>query len=873
MGLLCCRTLKKYENFLPKISEIYTKLTMPIFVHSTDFSVDSTRDSRSATLCALISCYNGNMNAVNDLATALAKTAKKLAETLENILRYEPTHHFHELLEEINSFSITNVEPDEFADICAQTITYGMFVGRWKTKDTLPKSPPFLHKLFSDIAETNSDDRIRSIIDELIGILQATDLEMVTQGCRKTTQSDDVSIYFYEAFLKAYNPDLRKLRGVFYTPQPVVKYIVSAVDDILQQEFNLCAGIADNVQILDPATGTGTFLVEVVKQIHAKIMVKTGQSLWKNYVTNNLLLRLHGFDILMTPYLIAHLKLAATLEETGCRMGENQCFNIHLANALEPLEFTCPRNNPSIMVILGNPPYNVSTINKGDNPKKLIENYKKNLEETKINLDDDYIKFIALGEQFIGQNNISSGVLAYISNNSFLEGVTHRNMRKSLLKTFDRIYILNLHGDVRKKESAPDGSKDENVFNIMQGTSINIFVRSPSQKEISSKVFYADLYGKRTEKYRFLEMQNLKTSGFTEIYPEKKYYFFVPKDLSEKTEYEQGFGVEKLFLIYNSGIKTDRDLLFVDDNKKQLANRLKKFLSGNFDETFRKKYRIEDSSSYKLTKVIRETSFDQNFLRRVTYRPFDEKWIYYDPSIVSRSGKKVMQHMHDGNVALLTSRSIPSNQVFNRVFITSTLADGHVISDQTYVFPLYIYDSFGKQHMNLNVEIIGKIANQINTNVCLLFDRDIFDYVYGVLHDLNYRAKYQEFLKIDFPRVPYPKDAATFDQYVRVGSRLRKLHLLEDVPEFQTTFPVSEDNVVKQVRFVEGKVFINGTQYFDCVPASVWECYIGAYRPAQKYLKDRKGRVLSFEEIRHYQKIVAVLNETLRFRSLESVPE
>jgi len=791
------------------------------------------------------------MNAANPLAADLAKAAKKLADALETGGLTPPAL----MPSALTPLGLAPVS----ADVCAQTIAYGMFVGWWRygemeekfTRQTaakyIPKSHPFLDQLFDYIASPDVDERVRTIADELADLLQ------------RAATTEDATIHFYEHFLAAYNPDSRKSHGVFYTPQPVVKYIVRAVDDILRQEFKLQDGIADKaVPILDPATGTGTFLLAVIARTFSRIVSQYGRKAWNNYAANDLLPRLHGFEVLSAPYLIAHLELAMLLQNMDCQLEEHQRFNIHLANALEANLET------SITVVLGNPPYSVSTINRGKRSKDLIANYKKDLNETKTNLDDDYIKFIALGQQLI-ERNTSGGILAYISNNSFLGGVTHRNMRKSLLQTFDKIYILNLHGDARKKETAADGSKDENVFNIMQGTSINIFVRSPSRRttlcplQRGGSVFYADLYGKRSEKFNFLETQSLKTSGFTEIIPAEKYYFFVPKNLSVKTEYEKGFGVAELFLTYNSGIKTDRDLLFIDNDKDLLADRFKKLLSGDFDESFRKKYRIADSSSYKITKAIQNKNFDRTFLHRVSYRPFDEKWIYYDPSIVSRAGKKVLQHMLHGNIALLTSRLIPSNHAFNRVFVTTTLADGHAISDQTYVFPLYLYDSSGERHVNLKPEIVGKIADQTGNQVS---EMDIFDYIYGVLHDPKYRTAYQEFLTIDFPRVPYPMDAATFDRYVRVGSHLRKLHLLKDVPKIQTTFPVSGDDTIEDVRFADGKVLINKTQYFDGVPIEVWEFYVGDYRPAQKYLKDRKGCVLTSEEILHYQTIVAVLNET-----------
>ena len=853
------------------------------------------------------------IHSAHDLASFLAGKATLLADVIRNALTIEDGGSDNQTLQEqLKSFQkvlIPDMNAAMFADLYAQTVTYGMFAGRLHHKtaeiftrqmaaEKIPKSHPFLRKLFSHIAGPDVDDRIRWVVDELADLLQVANIKLIMEDFGKTTKTEDATIHFYEDFLTAYNPELRKTRGVFYTPQPAVNYIVRAVDALLRQEFKLRDGIADNskididgqtfhkVQILDPATGTGTFLAEVIRQIHTKIVEKNMQGAWNNYAGNDLLPRLHGFEILMAPYAMAHLKLDMILEDTGYRFEKNQRVGIYLTNALdggfrrgagdylsgfvawlvnEAQESHRIKRKMPIMVVLGNPPYNVSTMNRNEFSSSLLENYKEGLKEKKTNLDDDYIKFIALGQRFIDRNHANGGILAYISNNSFLDGVTHRNMRKSLLKTFDKIYILNLHGDARKKETTPDGGKDENVFNIRQGTSINIFVRSPAKKKGEwGKVFYADLYGKRTEKYHFLETQSLKTTGFTELALSDQFYsFFTPKDFSAREEYEKGFRVDQLFLISNSGIKTDRDALFIDDDKERLAARFKKLLAGKFEESFREKYRIEDSSGYKLTKLIQGKQFDHKFLRRIFYRPFDEKWIYYDPSIVSRTAEKVMQHMHGENIALITER-ISVQSLSSLAFITKQLCEVCYFTSHTHVFPLYTYNMDGGIDVNLSQEIVSKIAKQIGKKIETLSEMKIFDYIYGVLHDPNYRTKYQEFLKIDFPRVPYPKDTATFDRYVTAGSRLRKLHLLEDVPKIQTTFPVTDGNVVENVRFVDGKVFINDTQYFDNVPAEAWNFYIGGYQPAQKYLKDRKGRTLTFEEIQHYQKIVCTLKETIK---------
>jgi len=862
------------------------------------------------------------INSAHELASFLAGKAKLLADSIGNALTIEDSDYDNQTLQEqLKSFRkvlIPDMSVATFADLYAQTVTYGMFAGRLhhKTADTftrqtaaekIPKSHPFLRKLFSHIAGPDVDDRIRWVVDELADLLQVANIKLIMEDFGKETKTEDATIHFYEDFLTAYNPDLRKSRGVFYTPQPAVNYIVRAVDEILRQDFKLRDGIADNtkvdidgntfhkVQILDPATGTGTFLADTIRYIHALLVAKNMQGAWNNYVANDLLPRLHGFEILMAPYAMAHLKLDMILEDTGYRFEKDQRISVYLTNALdggvrlgsggdyfsgfvswlvnEAKGSEQIKRKLPIMVVLGNPPYNVSTMNRNEFSSHLLNKYKEGLKEKKMNLDDDYIKFIALGQRFIDRNNVSGGILAYISNNSFLDGITHRNMRKSLLKTFDKIYILNLHGDTRKKETAPDGSKDENVFNIMQGTSINIFVRSPNKQYDGKrgKVFYVDLYGKRSEKYKFLETQSLKTSGFMELDISDQFYsFFTPKNFTGKEEYEKGFSVTELFPLYNSGIKTDRDELFIDRDKDILAKRIKMLLSGDYDWRFEDKFRVVDSSGYKLTQVIKEKKYDAKYLQKIAYRPFDNRWVYYQQGLTSRPAYSVMKHFLAGeNMGLMLCRQ-HKGKAFYHCLIHKNIVEACFVSNRGsefgYSFPLYVYP-VGEKLPNLNPEIVTKIEHIIGKKVK---PEKLFDYVYGVLHLPKYRKDYEEFLKIDFPRIPYPADHTKFEHFAKYGQRLRELHLLERIPKIKTTFPVTDGNVVENVRYsppVEGagggRVYINKTQYFGNVPASAWTFFIGGYQPLQKYLKDRKGHVLSFEEIQHYQNIVAVLAETI----------
>ena len=449
------------------------------------------------------------------LAEMMANKARLLADIIEKaLLSDEETQENSTLKDQMNAFReilIHDITPKGFADVYAQTIAYGMFAARLhdtnldsfsrqEAAELIPRSNPFLRKLFNYIAGPDLDDRIKWIVDNLVEVFLACNVEELLKDYGRDTKTEDPVIHFYETFLSEYDPKLRKARGVWYTPQPVVNFIVRAVDDILKSEFNLPQGLADSsrtkdnvhkVQILDPAAGTGTFLAEVIRQIHTKF--EGQQGIWSNYVETQLLPRLNGFELLMASYAMAHLKLDILLKETGYKPAKEQRFRVYLTNSLEEYhpdtgtlfaswlsseanEANHIKRDTPVMVVMGNPPYSVSSSNKSEWIEKLMVDYKKDLNERNIQpLSDDYIKFIRYAESLIDRTG--EGILAYISNNSFIDGIIHRQMRKHLLETFDKVYILDLHGNAKKKEVCPDGSKDENVFDIMQGVSINIFVK------------------------------------------------------------------------------------------------------------------------------------------------------------------------------------------------------------------------------------------------------------------------------------------------------------------------------------------------------------------------------------------------------------
>lgn len=881
------------------------------------------------------------------LAEMMAAKARLLSDVIEkSIDNDEDRLEDSTLKDHMDSFQqilIHDITAKGFADIYAQTIAYGMFAARLhdptlptfsrqEAAELIPKTNPFLRKLFGYIAGPDIDDRIKWIVDSLAEIFLHCNVEQILKDYGRATKMEDPIIHFYETFLSEYDPKLRKARGVWYTPAPVVNFIVRAVDDILKTEFQLPQGLADTskttidieasgtaitkgkakgkkitekkevhkVQILDPATGTGTFLAEVVKHIHQKFAGQQG--IWSNYVESHLLPRLNGFELLMASYAMAHLQLDLLLTETGYKPKQQQRLRVYLTNSLEEShpdtgtlfanwlsaeanEANHIKRDTPVMCVIGNPPYSVSSTNKGEWIQNLISDYKKNLNERKINLDDDYIKFIRYGQHFIDKNG--EGILAYISNNSFIDGITHRQMRHELLKSFDKIYILDLHGFAKLKEVSLVAEKDENVFDIQQGVSINIFIKTKkSNSSDTKKINYFEKYGSRKDKFDFLSSNNLKSIKWRLLTPLKPYYFFVEKDFSRQSDHDQYFKIIDLFPNSNSGIKTDRDKLFYDSNSVNLKKRFQILLSNDLPSSFIEKYSVKDSGSYKITTAIKKVKFEVENIQKSCYRPFESVFIYYDPIVISRPAQKAMIHFnHHENIGLVLGRQgqVIGHMQWNLVFCIKSLVDYNVFyRGGGYVFPLYLYNDTTQNTLdeqairtpNLNQEIVEQIATKIGLSFTdekediqgTFAPIDILDYIYAVLHSPNYRETYKEFLKIDFPRVPYPTDIKSFIELAKLGAQLRQIHLLESpsVEQFITEYPEDGDNIVEKPIYKDGNVYINDSQYFANVPDIAWNFYIGGYQPAQKWLKDRKNRALNFEDILHYQKIIKALSETHR---------
>ncbi len=846
------------------------------------------------------------------------------------------------------------LEPDEFADIYAETITYGMFAARFHDDDLstfsrqealekLPASNPFLKGLFEYVAGPALPKRLTYIVDDLVQLMRASDPHSLFEDFGKFTARNDPFIHFYEDFLAAYNPAKRESRGVWYTPEPVVDFIVRAVDEVLKTEFGLADGLADTskvtvdwdtgtnhpktgkpvtekrqvhkVQILDPATGTGTFLAKTVQLIADRVKARAPGK-WSGYVEQDLLPRLHGFELLMASYAMCHMKLDMQLTESGYEpSAKPPRLSVWLTNALEPAErdvrdlFFQPlaeeargagevKRQTPIMCVIGNPPYNPRSENKGKWILGLVKAYKKNLGEQKINLEDDYIKFIRMAENIIAERGF--GVVAMITNNSFLIGSSHRKMREHLMRSFDHISVLNLHGDIRNDFAE---GPDQNVFDITQGVAITVMVRA--RQGGCNAITYKEYVGSSKSKYDRL-WSDSRTRGDS-LAPISPNFLFVPTG-GVREIYESGFAINKFFKSYSSGVQTKRDSVCIRPDSVNMMSVIDDFRCATA-EALRQKYHLPpDGRDWTVDGAKADVMRGDGSIQEIMYRVLDNQFMYYtgrSRAFVGYPRREVMQHMVDrDNIGMMFNRQT-AKEYFSFSFVSEKIINHGTMylgnRGQDYLAPLYEYpltdkqsDAFSSKHRALNLDPklyaalcrAGGIdpADQAGpeddfraaTGDARPSEVKVFDYVYGVLHSPDYRATYAEFLKLDFPRIPWPASPEVFQHVSEKGEALRRLHLMEPgaVGETPYVFDGKGDDIVAAgyPKFANGRVFINPDQRFDGVPNVAWTFFIGGYQPAQKWLKDRRGRALSWDDVGHYQKIVKILAETDRIMKEIKLP-
>lgn len=937
------------------------------------------------------------INSAKEFANALAERTKLLKNSL---LEMEGNERVKALYDIFKNTIYSKIDYADFCDNFAQTLTYSLFLAKlnangekidlYNLTKFIPKSFPLIRamsKFLQDLKEV--DDKNLKTIDwlliEIVNINNNIDEKLIIEELNKFSldknlkliMNKDPYMHFYETFLSYYNPELREKRGVYYTPQSVVDFIINSIDLILKKDFNKVKGFGDalnqkdSITLLDFATGTGTFLLDSFRKALSYYDKNSAK-----YKPEELINKFYGFEFMIAPYTIAHLKLSQTLkEEFNYTLDDNERLNIFLTNTLETInikeekekfsilvdliketELAQETKDKNILIITGNPPYSGASANKGIFEEEIRSEYKDSLEKEPLAiirngkiekeknpkwLLDDYVKFIRFAEMKLNKQK-EGGIFGFISNNSFLDNPTFRGMRYSLLKSFDKIYILDLHGNVRKKEISPDGSKDENVFDIMQGVSINIFVRysnsslrersrsnpnkidchaskearddniySNSDNSNLAKVYHYDLFGKREDKYKFLFDNNLDNIEWKELKFEAPFFLFIPQNEIIKSEYDRGISVKDMFRISNVGIVTSKDAVLIANSKEELENQILE----NYNE------------------------FDVSFINIISYRPFDKRFIYYDDKKLERARKDVMEHFlnNKNNIALNVARQSKIVGSWHYCFITNTISDFSLMGGGNtgagYIFPLYIYDTENVRKIlrEENEEVGGmfediEIASRdktknANNNVAHAVCRmqahcvnnsekstqgvttpcyqnysqkrienftpkfrkfinekygeikpeEILGYIYAILFHKEYRKKYLDFLKIDFPKIPFVKSKEDFLKFAKLGEELYNLHLGNLKIQKEVGEPMFKDNKNKNEKIVkaiynenEKDLFVNESLYFKNVDKEVWEYKIGGYQVLDKYLKSHKNENIDYE---HFENMIKILTRSIEIEA------
>ncbi len=870
--------------------------------------------------------YRQTIHDASTLTIQLAVEARGIRNRILETLEVETENGYvHQLYGKFKDTLIHDMTETQFADMYAQTVVYGLFSARCmdETQDDfsaaeavecIPNTNPFLKSLMKECLGSQNNSKLsydELEIGNVVDLLLHTKTDAIIQDFNRQTGGgrEDPVIHFYEEFLTAYDKDQKVQRGVYYTPQPVVNFIVRAVDTIIKTEFGLEDGLASTetksikylrdsmrrkdgryrtkvedtkgvpaIQILDPSTGTGTFLSQIILQIYEDFKGKNKElsddelkRAWNEYVPEHLLPRLNGFELMMAPYAVAHMKLAMVLKDTGYDFESGERLNVYLTNTLEEpgnsdgqmtlfedplasesIAANVVKKNEGIDVVIGNPPYAAASSNKGTYILDLMEEYKKEpggqikLQEKNPKwLNDDYVKFIRFSENILADSR--QGILAFINPHGFIDNPTFRGMRWHLLRTFDEIYILDLHGNSNRKEKCPDGSKDENVFDIQQGVSINIFVKKTNSVSSLAKVHHADLWGIRDLKYKYLSEHDIDGVSFTTVTISEPEYNFTPTNVALKEKYSSGFSVDALFSKYSVGVVTAKDKILIGSTREEVLAQVSEYYG-----------------------IVA----DKEKVYPIYYRPFDQKYIYYDTKLLERSRENIMTSFFQDNIGLITARSNRGEDC-TQFLVTDMMSEAKCgeRTTQSALFPLYLYSHQMGEHkkdLNLNRKIIEKIESSLGlklrykNNESGGFDpEDLLVYIYAVLYLEEYREKYKQFINADFPRIPYPTEKSVFYSLVTYGKKLINLHLMHKPKTSMYDDKRLVGKIIEKVTYKNSMVYINKIDSFENIEADIWNYTMCGYQPMQKWLKDRRGCDLTEAEVINFRQMQEAIEETI----------
>ena len=867
---------------------------------------------------------SGDIKAITsaeDLANELSKRGKVLKELAKiQLEKDEILIKNREMTSSIYDFYIGikklihDINLDDCSDAYSQTIIFGLFLAKINNPDSeinkidaafsIPQNIAIIRKIFLNISDSLPDN-LNWIVDEIIDILNATNVQSVLADVGQDTSTRKLAfLYFYEYFLGRYNPKKRKQKGVYFTPRPVVSFITNSINIILKKTFNKPSGFADDdVTVLDPAIGTGTFLRLVYLLTLLELKNKGLSGIINKKIENHILKDFYGFEILITPYVISHMNLTFFLNQWFYKMKETDRIQVYLTNTLEPHMNTTLmpfmreileeskvaneiKNKKKILAILGNPPYAVTSSNKGKWIENLLKNsyntedghryqsyYEidgKHLKEKKLWLTDDYVKFIRFAQWKIDTSG--NGTIGFITNHAYLNNPTFRGMRQSLLESFHRIYIINLHGSSLRREKSPDGSLDENVFDIKPGVAISIFVKNDNFDD--RKIYYYDLYGMRNYKYNWLDNNDILSVKWQEIEPQSPFYFFIPKENEMIKEYQKFWKITDIFSSYSVGIVTGRDKLTIQFSPDEIWDIVTDFVKLD-SKIAQSKYKLgKDARDWKIIRAqqdLSENELSKDKITPILYRPFDVRYTYYtgkSRGFIVYPLHEVMGNMFKDNIALVFHRREELPIPYSHFFVTDKIAEHCCLSIKTTcsLTPLYIYK-----------EIDGKISKSLNFNpnfikyINKLYNREvkgenIFKYIYAISNSNIYRSKFDELLRDDFPRIPFVDDHDIFTKLVDLGENLINMHLMKIKYVSDIKYNIIGSNNVDFIKYDGNKILINKNQYFEGISREIWDFYLGGYKVLEKYLISRKGKELEATEIEHVIQIAEIINNTIQTR-------
>ncbi len=931
------RFIKNLDNFiLTNFVEfcLYTNSVIRVKVQISNIGVNGTTPENSSTINALETLFDRFFSArpmslatPEVLAKYLARRTRELRAQIDSALRDQQSGIYN-MFKAFQKLLLSTLTPDEFADMYAQTLTYGLFAARCSlpngtnfsrqtADEILPRSNPFLRRLFHQVVSPDLDGNITWILDDIVDLLRNVPTEMLRTAFDAQTHIEDPTIHFYETFLKEYDAERRVNRGVYYTRPPIISYIVRSVDILLKTKLGKVDGLADNTAlVLDPATGTGGFLLETLTHIYRYITDTYGSGYWQQYVNGKLVKRLSGFEILVASYTIAHLKLSLFLQDHGWNPTEIERLCVYLTNTLEEAREmeTIPfagfiteeanaaarvKRDTPILAIIGNPPWPRKSANPSRHKSgkltfigNLIEDYKKvdgePFDDNFQPLQADYVKFIRWAQWRIEKNG--EGVIGYVVRDSFLQGGVFRGMRQSLINSFNEIYLFNLHGNPFAKEAVPNGEKDENVFKILQGVSILLCVKE-RDNSTPATIYYAEMWGTRRKKYQMLLGTDVQNTDWKILQPKSPRYLFVPRKIEQKREkeYKKGWAISDIFSQGLTGLFTGQDKLAIQRTSELARNIVNDFVSlseteiregHKLDQKDKKDWTVKAAQS-----DLKNLSTTEDHITPICYRPFDTQFTCYtgkSSGFHNRPRRDIMRHLLAGdNLALCVCKTV-TRSVWQHALITNQITEKNYVSngrsESGYVFPLYLYPDANElnlsseRYLNLRPEFLKALAEKLTLSQTKQFGvpegispENILAYIYAVLYSSAYRDQYYEFLKYEFPYIPLPIDLEHFRRLSTLGQRLIDMHLLKNIPESpRHRFEGEGDASVSKIVYQDGHVWINRSQCFVDVPEAVWEFEIGAYQVCEKWLKEREGTTLNDVEIRQYQQILVAVAETLQ---------